>query len=94
MKNNLFSFLLFLASAMATQLLTQPVHAQTTSAGMTLDQLKAVKAIKVANLDKDTYLKSGAFILDRYEERPAYVFNYTDGITRKIYLYKIFTVAD
>ena len=61
---------------------------------MTLDQLKAVKAIKIANLDKDTYLKSGAFILDRYEERPAYVFNYTDGITRKIYLYKIFSAAD
>ena len=94
MKNNLLSFLLFLACATATQLLSQRVHAQTASAGMTLDQLKAVKAIKVANLDKDTYLKSGAFILDRYEERPAYVFNYTDGITRKIYLYKIFTAAD
>ncbi|MDB5240282.1 MAG: hypothetical protein JWP57_907 [Spirosoma sp.] len=94
MKNNLLLFLLFVASAMATQLFSQRVHAQTASAGMTLDQLKAVKAIKVANLDKDTYLKSGAFILDRYEERPAYVFNYTDGITRKIYLYKIFTSAD
>lgn len=94
MKNNLLSFLLFLTCAIATQLLSQRVHAQTASGGMTLDQLKAVKAIKVANLDKDTYLKSGAFILDRYEERPAYVFNYTDGITRKIYLYKIFTAAD
>jgi hypothetical protein len=95
MKNNLLSFLLFLACATATQLLSQRVAAQTTaSAGMTLDQLKAVKAIKITNLDKDTYLKSGAFILDRYEERPAYVFNYTDGITRKIYLYKIFSAAD
>ena len=96
MKNNLLSFLLFLACATATQLLSQRVHAQATTAstGMTLDQLKAVKAIKIANLDKDTYLKSGPFILDRYEERPAYVFNYTDGITRKIYLYKIFAAAD
>lgn len=94
MKNNLLSFLLFLACATATQLLSQRVWAQTASVGMTLDQLKAVKAIKIANLDKDTYLKSGAFILDRYEERPAYVFNYTDGITRKIYLYKIFAAAD
>ncbi|WP_080237841.1 Hint domain-containing protein [Spirosoma rigui] len=95
MKNNLLSFLIFLACATATQLLSQRVAAQTTaSAGMTLDQLKAVKAIKIANLDKDTYLKSGAFILDRYEERPAYVFNYTDGITRKIYLYKVFSAAD
>ncbi|GAB3641855.1 Hint domain-containing protein [Spirosoma arcticum] len=95
MKNNLLSFLLFLACATTTQLLSQRVWAQTaTAVGMTLDQLKAIKAIKIANLDKDTYLKSGAFILDRYEERPAYVFNYTDGITRKIYLYKIFSAAD
>lgn len=97
MKKNLLSLLLFLACATATQLLSQRIYAQTaasTPAGMTLDQLKAVKAIKIANLDKDTYLKSGAFILDRYEERPAYVFNYTDGITRKIYLYKVFAAAD
>lgn len=94
MKKNLLSILLFLACATATQLLSQRIYAQTAPSGMTLDQLKAVKAIKIANLDKDTYLKSGAFILDRYEERPAYVFNYTDGITRKIYLYKIFAAAD
>jgi hypothetical protein len=61
---------------------------------MTDVQAKAVKAIKIANLDKDTYFKSGGYILDRYEERPAYVFIYSDGITRKIYLYKIFAAAD
>ena len=61
---------------------------------MTLEQLKAIKAIKIANLDKDTYFKADGFILDRYEERPAYVFNYTDGITRKIYLYKIFSAEN
>ena len=99
MKSNLLPLLLFLACATATQLLSQRVRAQTApsataSTGMTLDQLKAVKTIKIANFDKDTYLKSGPFILDRYEERPAYVFNYTDGITRKIYLYKIFAAAD
>ncbi len=48
---------------------------------MTVEQLKAIKAIKIANLDKDSYFKSGGFILDRYEERPAYVFTYSDGIT-------------
>ena len=62
--------------------------------GMTVDQLNAIKAIKIANLDKDTYFKADGFILDRYEERPAYVFNYTDGITRKIYLYKVFSASD
>ena len=95
MKNNLLSLLLFVCCAIATQLLSQRVSAQTASAsGMTLDQLKAVKAIKIANLDKDTYFKSGGFILDRYEERPAYVFAYSDGVTRKIYLYKVFAAED
>ncbi|WP_461115615.1 Hint domain-containing protein [Spirosoma jeollabukense] len=97
MKHNLFSVLIFLCCAITTQLLSQRVWGQAAApvaAGMTADQWKAVKAIKIANLDKDTYFKSGGFILDRYEERPAYVFNYTDGITRKIYLYKVFTAAD
>lgn len=99
MKNNLLPLFIFFCCAITTQLLSQRVSAQTATAseaasGMTVDQLKAVKAIKIANLDKDTYFKAGGFILDRYEERPAYVFNYTDGITRKIYLYKIFAAAD
>ncbi|GAB3688129.1 hypothetical protein GCM10027592_02600 [Spirosoma flavus] len=94
MKNNLLSILIFLCCAVATQLLSQRVWAQTASASMTLEQLKAIKAIKIANLDKDTYFKSGGFILDRYEERPAYVFAYSDGITRKIYLYKVFSAED
>ncbi len=109
MRNNLLSFLVFLCCAVTTQLLSQRVWAETTPsekpvpasqptdadpAGMTLEQLKAIKAIKIANLDKDTYFKADGFILDRYEERPAYVFNYTDGITRKIYLYKIFSAEN
>lgn len=109
MRNNLLPFLLFLCCAITTQLLSQRVWAETTPAekpvsvrytndsdpaGMTLEQLKAIKAIKIANLDKDTYFKADGFILDRYEERPAYVFNYTDGITRKIYLYKVFTAEN
>lgn len=99
MKHNLFSLLIFLCCAITTQLLSQRVFAQSATAsastpGMTVDQLKAVKAIKISNLDKDTYFKSGGYILDRYEERPAYVFTYSDGVTRKIYLYKIFTAED
>ncbi|QKZ15539.1 Hint domain-containing protein [Spirosoma sp. KUDC1026] len=94
MKNNLLAIFCFVCCAIVTQLCTQRVWAQTASAGMTLEQANAVKSIKIANLDKDTYFKSGGFILDRYEERPAYVFTYSDGITRKIYLYKIFSAAD
>ncbi|GAB3565246.1 hypothetical protein GCM10027578_12240 [Spirosoma luteolum] len=94
MKHNLLSLLLFLTCAVATQFFSQRVQAQTASTGLTVDQVKAIKAIKIANLDKDTYFKSGGYILDRYEERPAYVFTYSDGITRKVYLYKVFAAAD
>ncbi|GAB3945058.1 hypothetical protein GCM10028805_13530 [Spirosoma harenae] len=94
MKNNLLSILIFLSCAVTTQFLSQRVWAQTATASMTAEQLTAIKAIKIANLDKDTYFKSGGFILDRYEERPAYVFAYSDGITRKIYLYKVFAAED
>ncbi|WP_288425517.1 hypothetical protein [uncultured Spirosoma sp.] len=95
MKHNLLAILFFCVCAITTQFFSQRVLAQTAaSAGMTEEQAKAIKAIKIANLDKDTYFKSGGYILDRYEERPAYVFTYSDGITRKIYLYKIFAATD
>lgn len=105
MKHNLLSLLIFLSCAVTTQLLSQRVWAKVPSVNqstatsdapgsMTVEQLKAIKAIKIANLDKDSYFKSGGFILDRYEERPAYVFTYSDGVTRKIYLYKVFTAED
>jgi hypothetical protein len=92
MKTSFIRKCLLVCCVVVAQLVSQ--HAQAQTASMTLDQLKAVKAIKIGNLEKDTYFKSGDFILDRYEERPAYVFNYSDGIPRKIYLYKIFTAAD
>ncbi|GAA4413598.1 hypothetical protein GCM10023187_42080 [Nibrella viscosa] len=88
------AILLLFFAVMVIQSLSQHVWAQTASAGMTLDQLKAIKEIKIGSLEKDTYFKAGGFILDRYEERPAYVFNYSDGISRKIYLYKVFNAAD
>ena len=94
MKNNLLAILCFVAVAVMTQTFSQRVWAQTASAALTADQAKAIKGIKIANLDKDTYVKADGFILDRYEERPAYVFTYSDGITRKIYLYKIFSAVD
>ncbi|MGA0559579.1 Hint domain-containing protein [Larkinella sp. VNQ87] len=92
MKTNLLRQFLLLCCLVVLQLVSSRVWAQTAS--MSLDHLKAIKAIKIGNLEKDTYFKSGDFILDRYEERPAYVFNYSDGIPRKIYLYKVFTAAD
>ncbi len=95
MKRHIFPFVFVLASALLTNFFAQRVWAQAPTPGiLTAEDAKAIKAIKIANLDKDTYFKSGGFILDRYEERPAYVFNYSDGIQRKIYLYKIFAAAD
>lgn len=95
MKRHIFPFLFVLASALLTNFFAQRVWAQAPAAGvLTAEDAKAIKAIKIANLDKDTYFKTGGFILDRYEERPAYVFNYSDGIQRKIYLYRVFTAAD
>jgi hypothetical protein len=86
--------LMLAVAAMLTNFFAQRVCAQATSGTMTAEQVTAIKAIKISNLDKDTYFKAGGFILDRYEERPAYVFTYSDGITRKVYLYKVFSAAD
>ncbi len=95
MKRHIFPFVFVLASALLTNFFAQRVWAQAPAPGvLTAEDAKVIKAIKIANLEKDTYFKSGGFILDRYEERPAYVFNYSDGIQRKIYLYKIFAAAD
>ena len=97
MKKYLTLILCFIVAAVAPFLMTKRAMAQAVvsavSSGMTAGQAKAIKAVKITNLDKDTYVKIGGFILDRYEERPAYVFAYTDGITRKIYLYKVFDAA-
>ncbi|XWW46739.1 hypothetical protein JYG30_04580 [Fibrella sp. USSR17] len=88
-------YLFFLAAALVTSLFAQRVMAQTATPGaLTVEQATALKALKINNLEKDTYVKSGGFILERYEDRPAYVFNYSDGITRKIYLYKVYSAAD
>ncbi len=59
--------------------------------GLTKPEYDAVKMLTVKNLEKDTYIKlPNGFILDRYESRPAYVFKFSDGIERRIYLYKVF----
>lgn len=88
-------YLFLLGAALVVNFLAQRVMAQSTTPGtMTAEQATAVKAIKIANAEKDTYFKSGGFILERYEDRPPYVFTYSDGITRKVYLYKVYNAAD
>lgn len=94
MKRTLITSLFTLLTALITNFFAQRVMAQSSPGVLTADQATAVKAIRIANLDKDTYFKSGGFILERYEDRPAYVFTYSDGITRKVYLYKVYSAAD
>lgn len=48
----------------------------------------AVKKVVVQNLDKDTYVKAAPFVLDR--SHPPVVFKFSDGIVRKVYLYKLY----
>jgi hypothetical protein len=67
-----------------------PAGAQEKARGLTLDEYKKAKTFAVNDLDNDTYLKfENAYVLDRYEMRPPYVFKYSDGIERRIYLYRL-----
>ncbi|MHA6247519.1 Hint domain-containing protein [Pontibacter sp. CAU 1760] len=63
------------------------------SAAFTLEDYKKLAAVDLGNPEQDTYMKfDNTYVLDR-EAKP-YVFNYSDGVERKIYLYKIMKGAD
>lgn len=58
--------------------------------GITLEEYTKVKTFTPKNLDEDTYVKfENTYILDRYQMKPPYTFKYSDGIERRIYLYKL-----
>jgi hypothetical protein len=46
-----------------------------------------IKKISIKNLDKDTYIKDGGFVLDNSSQ--PYVFKFSDGLERRIYVYKV-----
>lgn len=46
-----------------------------------------IKKISIKNLDKDTYIKDGGFVLDNSTQ--PYVFKFSDGLERRIYVYKV-----
>lgn len=52
----------------------------------------ALKKIVIKNPDKDTYLKEGAFVLDN--GNPPYIFKFSDGKERRIYLYKVLETTE
>lgn len=64
---------------------------ETEKMGIKTVEIEAVKKITIKNLDKDTYVKDGAFILDN--SNPPYVFKFSDGMERRIYLYKVMESA-
>lgn len=59
--------------------------------GIKLSEFEAVKKIAIKNLDKDTYVKDGNFVLDN--STSPYVFKFSDGLERRIYLYKVLEAA-
>ncbi len=46
-----------------------------------------IKKISIKNLEKDTYIKDGGFVLDNSAQ--PYVFKFSDGLERRIYVYKV-----
>lgn len=59
--------------------------------GIKLGEFEALKKIAIKNLDKDTYVKDGNFVLDN--STSPYVFKFSDGLERRIYLYKVLESA-
>ncbi|HEX8549297.1 MAG TPA: Hint domain-containing protein [Cytophagaceae bacterium] len=70
---------------------TSNLHAQAPKArAITMVEYAAAKKLTFKDLDKETYLKSeSGLVADRYEMKPPYTFNFSDGVERKIYLFKL-----
>ena len=57
---------------------------------LTIDEYNKALTYSIANLDKDTYVKfDNAYVLDRYEGRKPYFITGSDGLKKRIDLYKL-----
>jgi len=57
---------------------------------LTLDEYTKALTYKIADLDNDTYVKfDNAYVLDRYESRKPYFITGSDGLKKRIDLYKL-----
>jgi hypothetical protein len=66
------------------------VIAQTASKGMTVEQYDKAKTFSVKDLDSDTYVKiENVYVLDRYEGRKPYFITGTDGLKKRMDIYKV-----
>ena len=63
--------------------------------GLIVSEYDALKKVRIENLDKESYvaLDKPSLVLDS-EMKPAYTFNFSDKVPRKVYVYKIFTASD
>ncbi len=79
---------LFLTLGLAALVATGSWAQDSEKRPITAAEYEAAKKIAVKNLEKDTYVKAGSFILDRSGD--PFVFKFSDGTERRVYLYKLF----
>lgn len=66
-------------------------HAVVNPRPLTMEDYGKAKKFKIADLDKDTYVKiENRYVLDRYEMRKPYLITGDDGLTKRIDLYKLY----
>ena len=99
LKNSKFKYinmLLFLLLAIySTFSYAQTPAPKTIIRGISTEEYAFVKNYKFKDLDKDTYVKlENGLVIDRFEMKPPYVFNFSDGMERKIYLFKVIDGKD
>jgi hypothetical protein len=57
---------------------------------LTIDEYNRAQTFTIADLDKDTYVKfENTYVLDRYENRKPYFVTGSDGLKKRIDLYKL-----
>jgi preprotein translocase subunit YajC len=57
---------------------------------LTIEEYNKAQTFTIADLDKDTYVKfENAYVLDRYENRKPYFITGSDGLKKRVDLYKL-----
>ena len=87
MKNLLKKILITMAAAFYLQ----PVLAQDTLKGITLEEYRKAASFTVKDLDNETYLKfdNNRYIVERYEDKKPYYITGDDGNRKRIDLYTL-----
>jgi len=71
-------------------IITAKAQAPVNPRPLTLDEYNKALTYSIANLDNDTYVKfDNAYVLDRYENRKPYFITGSDGLKKRVDLYKL-----